>query len=1355
MRQSLRYIVTLFLLLITTTVFGQNYNLSMVTLPKDNGLSGNRVIKIIQDKDGFIWLFSLNGIARFDGYEYQWFNKTNSALREIPNPRHIAEDAEGYIWLNQGNKIDLLHHRTFEVIPFEEKFKDIAKEKFTCKNIIQGSDGRVVIELLLKSDKWKRYLYHPQTGIKDLDYLPSKKTQHIYIKENAIWIGTRKEQWKKRDLETGKVLKQLKLDKQLYSTPRIIPSKHHTEDLFSAKRGEEIVIFEAKKRGQIKEIFSFKYEGIIRPSINPFYGYNKDQIVANIGEKLYLIDIRTKQVIAFNTRQNSNNEINRILLIDNNDVIWTKSNLRGVEMFKINASNFSLYAPNSPVRGMVVRDSFLFTNKYKIPLNAPNDLIELGLKKNQAYELTHKNQVWISFENGIKNIYASSGELQKDILHASEINKGTKPVTWAILQDKSGKWWSGTGKGIFTSTTNHPDSLFFYDQYNEFQDLKNATIYQLLEEGDHIWAVTTIGLFYIHKSKGVLKHYALEASEAFRLPVSNIHFLHKDTDGSYWIATNSDGLVYFELNDDRTVKTYKTYDTRDGLSSNILYAILPDDMDRLWISTINGISVLDKKTEQFQAFFEEDGLSQTEFNRISYTKGDDGRIFFGTILGAVGFNPSDFSQSETYNTPINIVQFEKYHSDNNITTDYTSALLKQQKITLEPDDRFFRLKVSMIDYFNSDKIQYYYQIKGLFKDLQPITGNVIELGSLPYGNHELIVKGQGANKKFSEDLLTLPLTVKRPFYLQWWFLLTALGLILLSAYQIYKWRIRQFQERQNRLKLLVAERTAQIQKDKTIIEEQANQLKELDEVKSKFFANISHELRTPLTLILAPLNNLIKSNAFSNKQYTQLLLMQRNGQKLLKRINELLDLSRLDANKLEVNNTPTFMYPFFKTLLATFESAANLKNIQLNFDYRLDEETQLSIDNDKLEKITTNYLSNALKFTPKNGQISLLVKKEEGRLQVSVTDTGQGILEKDLPKIFDRFYQTKKSNQQQGTGIGLSLCQELAKVMKGKVWATSEIDKGSTFYVALPYVETFAVKEIEEKELLEPIINESPKNKAQHKKTVLIVEDNPDLRAFLTIILEEQYNVITAENGQEALERLTVNGERQTDLPPSPPKGESSLVPPFRGLGRLPSLIISDIMMPIMDGIELLTTIKANEDLKHLPVILLTARQNVELKIDAFRIGVDDYLTKPFKAEELLARVDNLIQNVEQRMAQNPMVNQDNANSVTVVDTKWLKEVETIILDNIENNKFTLNQLADELFITSRTLQQKIKGITGKTPKQYQRDIQMHIARQKLKNGDVQTIAELGFQLGFDNPYYFASLYKKYYGVTPKEDMVQ
>lgn len=534
-----------------------------------------------------------------------------------------------------------------------------------------------------------------------------------------------------------------------------------------------------------------------------------------------------------------------------------------------------------------------------------------------------------------------------------------------------------------------------------------------------------------------------------------------------------------------------------------------------------------------------------------------------------------------------------------------------------------------------------------------------------------------------------------------------------------------------------------VQRDK--IKRDAETLRELDELKNQFFANISHELRTPLTLILSPIDTILKSNDLSNRNYTYMQLMQQNGQKLLRRINELLELSRLGANKLEVVTTPVNIYTVTKQIAASYEGAANLKSVELNYINEIEEDTILKLDHPKIEMILSNYLSNALKFTPKGGTITLHIKKIAQNLQISVQDTGIGIPKSALHRVFDRFYQVKRTDYYEGTGIGLSLCKELAELQQGKVWVESKMNQGSTFYVQLPFVETITTAPAQDSIPIvtknTPSIPAIPSTHNSDRPTILIVEDNADLRTYMQLLLSEKYNVLLAENGQVALERLTGGDEQSGELSP-----------PFKGSIDPCQLIISDIMMPVMDGMTLLKKLKQADKFRHIPVVLLTAQKHTAVKIDALRIGVDDYLTKPFLAEELLARVDNLIENTTQRL-QTTVETPPETPKISAHDMKWLKTIEQKILENLGNSQFKLNDLAAVLLITPRSLQQRVKTLTGQTPKKYQRSIQLNYARTKLKSGEIKTVSELSYQLGFEDQHYFSKLYKKEFGISPKQEL--
>ncbi|MEL7248077.1 MAG: ATP-binding protein [Bacteroidota bacterium] len=520
-----------------------------------------------------------------------------------------------------------------------------------------------------------------------------------------------------------------------------------------------------------------------------------------------------------------------------------------------------------------------------------------------------------------------------------------------------------------------------------------------------------------------------------------------------------------------------------------------------------------------------------------------------------------------------------------------------------------------------------------------------------------------------------------------------------------------------------------IQRDK--IARDATRLQELDELKTRFFANVSHELRTPLTLVLSPLESILRSNELSNRNHTYLQLAQQNARKLLRRVNELLELSRLDENRLQVHATSTNIYQFTKHMVSLYEGAAQIKGVALHYENELPESRLLLLDQEKVEVILSNLLNNALKFTPREGSIRVSISKVNAQLQISVQDTGVGIPATDIEQIFQRFQQASNAPKTGGSGIGLSLSRELTELMEGSLQVESELGQGSTFYLQLPFRETItAAAEASPKQQAPLQLEASADDFHPERPSILVVEDNYDLRMYLQQLLTaEQYQVQVAEHGRAALEQLQRMSARQ----------------------EIPAIIISDIMMPEMDGMELLQALKDDDEYRSIPFLMLTAQQNTPVKIEALRIGVDDYLTKPFIAAELLARIKNLITNAENR-ASSPEQKPKNPayTAVSQADLNWLKTVEEGVMAHISEPNFKLSDLAAELFLAPRTLQQKIKAITGLTPKQYERKIKLHEARRIIQAGEVQTVSELSAQLGFENQHYLSSLYQKEFGLTPR-----
>lgn len=516
-------------------------------------------------------------------------------------------------------------------------------------------------------------------------------------------------------------------------------------------------------------------------------------------------------------------------------------------------------------------------------------------------------------------------------------------------------------------------------------------------------------------------------------------------------------------------------------------------------------------------------------------------------------------------------------------------------------------------------------------------------------------------------------------------------------------------------------------------QKERERLAELDSFKSRFFTNIAHELRTPLTLILGPVQRLLKNNRTKEGKEPMLELIQDNAQNLLGRVNEILDLSKIETKEIELKETPTLLYAFIQRLMANFEGYAQQKSQTLQLDFRIDPTINVLLDQNKFQHIFNNYLSNALKFTPEKGQVDIVLynANQNGTMKemtLEVKDNGSGIPGKDLPYIFDRFYQVEGTDAQYGgTGIGLALSKEMAKLMNGEVGVRSELGKGSTFYCRLPLKEVNREVVGKMEILVENSIETLPHVKETPSATnILVVEDNPQLNNYLRLILSEHYQVIPAKNGQEALEKLATNNCQ---------------------------LILSDIMMPVMDGFELLQQLKSSENYCHLPVIMLTAKGDLQDKLKALRIGVDDYLIKPFVEEELLIRIQNLLQNRQNRQVGEVATSKEKMEEISTTsksDLLWLEEVEILLKKEMTNRGFHFDLLANQLFISRSQLQRRIKKVTGLTPNKYFREIRLQSARTLLESGKVRTVSEAAYAVGFETPKYFSKIYQERFGRHPK-----
>ena len=1273
-----------------------------------DGLSHREVKCIFEDQQGMIWIGTRNGLNRFDGYSFKhWLDKNHGV--DLRNLSNIGQDDEGWLWL-QTNKTLLFFHpitETFQTI--EERFgKDHflgeLKRSVSLHNFPTDDFGHIYINEKISN---VMHRYHSSEGFITLKF-PKK------INTSNITVG-------KKDNELYHVSYGHEISESTYTT-FLIDEIKKKEIIYKEEEGRKIFSFYKVnnewyqwkiKSDQPPELYdhnqqhllTLKETDIKHPTRCVQYG-QESRIWIGTDFGFYMVSVKKNQ---FNFIKSPASTITRTPSARG---IWADKN--------------QMKACFEPQLGFT---SYDFLTKEWKSLKRINTSRAIFPAKDGSFWIGGANQVlhW-------KDKKAQSYTLERIL------NGDTNGFDfWCFTPSRlDNNWlWIGTKPGLFKLNITK-------DATNRLVELKSVNesgldIQHIEPDKDHpnwLWLCTNKGLWlFDEKQEKLLEKFDWNKEQENYLPSDNFHHLYQDNQGVYWLAT-ANGVIRW----DRKNNQYRQITIEDGLPNNVIYAIYPDDFGNLWMSSDYGIIKMNKETFAIENFLPKDGVGQTEFNRISHfeyrDKKGQQRLFFGGLNGVTTFYPKDFQKEKTANQPqLVLLSYQQFSGSKQTVINKTLDLKQSHKIVIKPNDYIVELEVGLLNYENVNNNQYLYQlkVKGNKTDWQVQKKRILQLGQLPYGHHTLSIKAKTISNTPAANELKFEIIIKKPFYLTWWFILLAItSLIGLGTYW-YNRRTTEYKNRQTELEQMVTERTAQIQK-------QAEELQQLDTLKSRFFANVSHELRTPMTLILGPIRTILKRRKLGNYDFTLLSTAEQSGEKLLKLVGSILDLSKMESGKMELQEEEITLFSFTRRIISAFESHAQREGIQFRFEYKAEDDLQIVIDKNKLEIILNNLLSNAMKFTPKGETVSIEVKDIKNRIEIGVHDTGRGIHPDDLPNIFNRFYQSTQKNAatEGGTGIGLALSREFVQLMGGKIWVESELGVGSQFYISLPRKEVLGMVEqsiLEEalivKQSLKMPVNTTPFT----QKTLLIVEDNHSLRDYLTTILSPHFHIQTASNGQVALNALSNNQKEKEGLP---------------------DLIISDIMMPVMDGYQLLTTLKSTAAFKNIPIIMLTARADIQDKLKALRIGVDDYLLKPFDEEELLTRIENLLANYDERKTylqiEETSEEKDTSKpSISEEDQQWLEKLEKLVLENMTNSDLSNDYLSELLFISRKTLYRNIKRMTGLTPNKYIRTIRLQKAKQLLEQGN--TVKVTAYKVGFQSTEYFSNLFKKEFGKLPSKHL--
>ncbi len=798
--------------------------------------------------------------------------------------------------------------------------------------------------------------------------------------------------------------------------------------------------------------------------------------------------------------------------------------------------------------------------------------------------------------------------------------------------------------------------------------------------------------------------------------------------GDLWVGTRFNGISLYRNG------TFHTIGAGDGLMNNAVWRMVEDEDGRLWIGTSIGVQYTDPDGN---TLFHHPRLSGDQVESIGFVPGK--RTIWTLTSGDLTLFEYGAERGTIIPPLVSVAGLRINGTDRSLN----------QGQTFSHDENFCVIRFVGISFKDPEGLQFRYRLLGLDTAWhEPTRQRSVTFGSLPSGDYTFELEAVTADGTTSDGPATLSFTILPPWYRSPW----SIGLYLvfgsLSVFLSIKMRTRKLERRSRELEALVTARTAEVVKQTNLLHQQTERLRELDAMKSHFFTNISHEFRTPLTVILGHLERLMRRGGKLN-EYD---VMDRNARRLLQLINQLLDLSKLEAGAMTLRAAKADIVAFAKRVTASLSSYAEHKGITLTMNgARLSDSTGVPavfvfFDHDKMEKVLYNLLSNALKFTPHGGTVDVAVSADtegDGQqfVEIAVSDTGSGIPSSKLPYVFDRFYQVEGTVHTgiEGTGVGLALVKELVELHHGSVRVASELGKGSTFTVRLPlgssHLDEGEIAEWDEdmtlREIAAPPDVETPIAAVDEAslppdgERVLIVEDNADLRDFLRQQLRTDYVVIESGNGADGLR-----------------KAEQFV----------PDLIISDIMMPEMDGYQLCSAIKRNEKTNHIPVILLTAKATTENKLEGLETGADDYLTKPFNAQELNLRVRNLIQLRKQLREKfsSEMLLKPSDVSVPSQQRLFLERVTAVIEKHLSEEDFSVELLAAEIGMSRSQLHRKLKALTNKGPNELIRSFRLQRAAELIRQ-DAASLAEIAYQVGFGSQAYFTRSFGEEFGLSPSE----
>ena len=878
--------------------------------------------------------------------------------------------------------------------------------------------------------------------------------------------------------------------------------------------------------------------------------------------------------------------------------------------------------------------------------------------------------------------------------------------------DINGKIWIGTQTGIYSYFNNQ---LSYEKELNA--QLPDIMVHGIIRDKNGKLWVGTFGKGVCVFDEDDKKLYNFTTDHSF--PSNAVNYMMEDSRKRILVATR-EGIIIFK--DVSQPNVFVSFGAKEGLENTQVRAIQEDHDGYIWISTNGGISRLDEKNKRFYNYNYHDGIPMGDFMDGSTCITPDGTLFFGSQNGACYFNPRELSSPREV-SPVTITQFFIYNKQTESRDTRLPVPISNRIVELPYNQNTFNISFNVLDYTQSSQVEFSYMLEGLENAWYSTQGdNQVTFRNIPHGNYVFKVKTRFRNQEWNENAAQLTVVIAPPLWLTWY---AKLGYVILFIFALYA--LLRFYKRK-----LDLESSLEVERKQSLNKQ------ELNEERLRFYTNITHELRTPLTLILGPLEDLLSDATLSPKHANKISIIHDSATRLLNLINRILEFRKTETQNRKLSVAKGDLGQLVQEVGLRYKELN--PNNKVNYHIHIEtEDTEIFYDADMITIILDNLMSNAAKYTSE-GDITLSLRSvEENQIkytEISVSDTGHGIDAEALPHIFDRYYQAKSKYQASGSGIGLALVKGLSELHEGILKVESAVDTGTTFTLRLLTENTYpnaihAQHDMEKKPIdaEETTITDTP---TENHPIVLVVEDNADIREYIRSSFTDIYEVITAKDGKEGWELAQA---------------------------RIPNIIVSDIMMPVMDGIELCKRIKEDMRTSHIPVILLTAKDSLQDKEEGYASGADSYLTKPFSAKLLHSRINNLLE-TRKKIASllaltDTQPKQESAvSSLNKLDNEFLQKITQIIEENLEMEKMDIAFIADKMCMSHSTLYRKIKGLTDMSANEFIRKVKMRKGVELLMSGQY-TISEIAYMIGFSSVAYFRQCFKDEYGMSPSDYVKQ